>query len=179
MRVLILLLVTVIGAGVTFAGGELQGKGKRAARPSAEVAELMEHSSAATRALYTASDQMCAAAEHASQKWARLTTPVKPTQDGWGDPMYGHYGKPAHADSPMYVGPSYVASFEAEESAVVVDAEHRAYYRGAYSHPQLAAKTDVSLQPGATHSYMQSGMLMNPGMQAPVYSRAIINNSRY
>ena len=45
------------------------------------------------------------------------------------------------------------------------------YERGADYTPQVRASSDAGLRSGASHSYLQSGMLYAPGMMAPSGSR--------
>lgn len=146
---------------------------------SRERAEVLAHTARLNWELERCTQAACAAAQREAGKWARQTSVALPCKDAYGDPMYTHFGPRAYADSPMYSGPTYTASFDRVAAARIPDSTYRGLFRGVYSHPQISARTDVSLQPGATHSYMQSGMLVAPGMMAPSGTRAIINNSVY
>lgn len=187
ITVLVLLcLVYLPGAGVR-ASGELPSTNERGTQqnrassssPSDQLSEDIQAVREASARLYSARMAACQAAQRETWKYARQTTVLGCVQDRFGDPLYCRQGPRAYAGTPDYNGPSYVSSFAYEQAPWTADRTYRGYYRQVYSHPQVSARTDVSLGIGATHSYFQSGMLMNPGSQAPVASRVMINNSYY
>lgn len=175
----VVVTVCLLATSNAFAGGELPvQKGQPRGVPQ-EAVEAVEHNVMMTRALHQSMAAAIEAGQRESTKHARATRPVTHTPDAFGDPMYGHYGARAYVGSPNYAGPSYAASFSPGDRFYLPDSEYRGYYRGVYSHPQMYQRTDAGLGAGASWSYMQHGMLMAPGTQAPSGARAIINNSRY
>lgn len=180
MSVIILVLSMAVAVNCVQAGGEAPHKSTRKSTPkrvnSPEVIEAMQHTQAVTRALELTCKQAYEAVDNVARRYERLTMPVVAVPNRFGDPAYGFYGRRAYADSPMYEGPAYAASFEPGEWLVLPDSEFRAYHRQAYSHPIVGARTDVYLSPGATHSYVRSGMYMNPVSQAPSMQRVMMNN---
>lgn len=123
--------------------------------------EVVAHNAAAAQA----------AIDHAAGKWARQTMMVGAVQDQYGDPMYTVAGPRAYAGTPHYVGPAYTASFERGYLVPGSDQHPRTYEHAVHARPQERARTDVGLRPGATHSYLQSGMMYNPASMAPSGSR--------
>lgn len=157
-----------------FAGGELPASSTT--QKTTETPEIVQHVRSVTQALKLTTEEACRAVEHEATKYERATDVAMPTRDRYGDPMYARYGARAYAGSPMYAGPAYTASFERYHNVMLPDSEYRGYYRERFSVPGLSARTDVSLAPGATHSYVQSGMLMNPASEAPSVYRPMMNN---
>src|SRR5690606_25267588 len=108
----------------------------------------------------------------ASRRAAR-TAIYRPEKDRFGDPMYVAYGRRAYAGTPWYNGPAYVSSFEIEPRIPdeVLYGRASLYWPGALSNPGYAPRTDVTLGVGASHSFIQHGMVMDPGSVAPSYAR--------
>ena len=111
------------------------------------------------------------AMDYEAGKYARQTVMAGPVQDRFGDPMYTAAGPRAYAGTPWYVGPRYTASFERGYKVPATDKNPHYYERGADYTPQVRASSDAGLRSGASHSYLQSGMLYAPGMMAPSGSR--------
>ena len=166
------IILVLLPAATAFGGGEM-------ARTEPTEADVVTHSRQVTRALQITTEEACAAVQREATKYARMTTVVQPKQDSFGDPMYSRYGSRALAGSPMYNGPAYVSSFERGISHVFPDPAQRSYSRGAYSRSQVMYSTDTSVRSGATQSYVQQGMLMNPGSWAPSVHRAPGSNAWY
>lgn len=165
----------------SWGGGELPARKTTMRRSverqvSHEAAEVMRYSTERTRALYATTAEALEANRRVATKYDRLTEPIPIVRDKYGDPMYARYGPRAYAGSPNYAGPAYAASFVRGDPVLLPDSEYRGYYRGVYSHPQIGARTDVGLRPGASHSYLQSGMLYSPGSQASQADRPMMFN---
>lgn len=165
-------------AAMAFAGGEMSEVTihRSTAFESSQADFLQRNLASRQKALY---QSQAAAMAEVRKEWARVNNRIfapGPYQDKYGDPMYTAYGPIVGADSPMYNGPRYVASFDRYAMLPVPDGNSRVYYRQAYSHPGLTTRTDVSMGVGATQSYMQHGMMTHPGSMAPSAARAMTNN---
>lgn len=175
------LLLAILGLSMhafAFAGGEMiEKKTQSTTVQTQSVAdELVQHTQSVTEALRISREEAAVAIDRERTKYDRLTVPIAPSHDRFGDPLYSHYGPRPYAGSPNYIGPAYTASFERSEGVIVPDGTYRGYYRGVYSHPTMHAKSDFGLREAATHSYFQSGMVYSPGSQAPQGDRAMMFN---
>lgn len=143
----------------------------------AEAAEIREHARLVADAIRESHRIMEEVNEREATKYNKLTAPVGPVKDRFGDPMYTYYGPRAYVGTPLYSGPRYAASFDRPYPPLVPDAVNRSYARGAAGAVYSAGMhTGGYLGVGASHSYFQSGMMMNPVSQAPSGTRAMENN---
>lgn len=142
----------------------------------AQAQELQQNLASKTKALTNAETAAASAAAAVMTKRANLVFAPGPSQDKYGDPMYTAYGPLVGTESPMYSGPRYIASFDRYAMLPIPDGEYRGYYRQAFSHPGVGARTDVSLGVGASQMYLQSNMMYNPGSMAPSAARVMTNN---
>jgi hypothetical protein len=166
------------GNGSVYAGPAGHGPGRSIPRIGpAEAAELREHNRQVVDALSDCRKVAEEINERAATRYSKIVEPIGPKKDKFGDPMYTFYGPRAYVGTPSYVGPRYPASFERPGPALIPDQVDRSYLRGAagavYS-PGM--HTGGYLGVGASHSYFQSGMMMNPVSQAPSGTRAMENN---
>ena len=139
--------------------------------PKLSVRDLKAHYRMQNEVVARNAAEAQAAIDHAAGKWARQTMMVGAVQDQFGDPMYTEAGPRAYAGTPHYVGPAYTASFERGYVVPGTDMRDRGHERAVYARPQERSRTDAGLRAGATHSYLQSGMMRNPGSMAPSGSR--------
>jgi hypothetical protein len=102
---------------------------------------------------------------------------VGPQKDEFGAPMYTVAGPRAYAQSASYSGPPYIASFERPYSQPRTDTEYRGYFNAAQYQPTVVAPAGSYTSPGATQSYMQSGMVLAPASAPSSAARPAINNS--
>jgi len=135
--------------------------------------ELQVHYASRQAALAETFAQAEAVVNGIAARRAARTAIYRPEKDRFGDPMYVAYGRRAYAGTPWYSGPAYVSSFEIEPQIPYEVLYGRAslYWPGALSNPGYVPRTDMSLGVGASHSYMQHGMVMDPGSVAPSYAR--------
>lgn len=160
--------IAVILLGASGANGQCpcptQRVSKSAVRQYAREAEAAWN--AADKSIQATRQQM-------ATQLSREAVIAGPMKDEFGDPMYTEFGPRAYAHSPFYCGPAYTASFERPRGVALPDGQDR----GAIHVPQPSARFGNATAPGATQSYLQSGMNSSPGMIAPSGARpAMLNN---
>ena len=136
-----------------------------------EIRELRQHAADMTQILCESADAANWAMAHESGKWTRQTAYAKPSKDRYGDPMYGAYGARAYAGTPCYNGPAYTASFETNPGDSPWGENSRYHYQKPYAVPGFSVRYGNATSPGASHSYIQSGMVNHPGAWSPSISR--------
>ena len=106
---------------------------------------------------------------------------IEREKDEYGDPLYVRYGPRAYADTPCYGGPAYTASFEPRQvmSGTPTYRSLPQIIESSGYVPSAPARSDVLLKPGASFSYVQSGMRVNPGSERGSVSRPAAQNSYY
>ena len=177
-RALAMMALVSILAGLLSAGPAGNGSARTAAKIGpAEAAELREHARNVIDAINDCRKVQDEIRQRANEGYSKLVEPIGPNKDRFGDPMYTFYGPRAYVGTPSYVGPRYAASFERPGPPLLPDSLDRSYSRGASGTVYSAGMhTGGYLGVGASHSYFQAGMMMNPVSQAPSGTRAMENN---